>query len=85
MFKGYIMFLILFENNTYVISENNFIDTSKIIEKSMVHFQIKTACSSPYSFSEIHTLNDEFVDSLFVDLSVDLIAKKMQKDKRKKP
>lgn len=60
------MFLILFENNTYVLSENNFIDTSKIIEKSMVHFQIKTTCSSPYSFSEIHTLNDEFVDSLFV-------------------
>jgi len=60
------MFLILFENNTYVISANNFIDTSKVIQKSLVHFQIKTACSSPYSFSEIHTLNDEFVDSLFV-------------------
>lgn len=60
------MFLTLFENNTFVLSENNFIDTGYVVQKSLVHFQIKTSCNSPYSFSEIHTLNDEFVDSLFV-------------------
>ena len=60
------MYLITYENGNYVFEESLRSAPVKQGERCVVHMQIKTQNTHPYSLSELYAFDGEFVDSCFV-------------------
>lgn len=60
------MYLITYTNGTYATSNQLPCLDGANTYKSLIHFEVKATCSTPYCMSEILTLNNEFVDNCLV-------------------
>ena len=57
------MYLITYTNGTYTMSDQLPCLDGANTYKSLIHFEVKATCTTPYCMSEILTLNNEFVDN----------------------